>query len=93
MRGAGGLNLIQGNYGGEEVSIFFHCYHCIKMYTEHTVYGYHEAMLVRTELGDFPIKYCYCKPMLKHYSFFTKSLQMVNAAMKLKDTCSLEEKL
>ena len=27
------------------------------------------------------------------FSFATKSLQMVTAAMKLKDTCSLEEKL
>ena len=32
--------------------------------------------------------------LLQHYSsFLPKSLQMVTAAMKLKDTCSLEEKL
>ena len=30
---------------------------------------------------------------LYFFGFQTKSLQMVTAAMKLKDTCSLEEKL
>ena len=43
--------------------------------------------------GMFPHRFQTMETMRDYFSWAPKSLKMVTVAMKLKDTCSLEEKL